>query len=105
MYRRREKNFARCCERLRKEWSECLCTATMTQTEKFVIAPRIAAFLSFDCQQKRQQRCWNSVGSGTGGVVLDSSAKSSILNAETTLEATDSDPRPELRICQACATM
>jgi len=32
----------------------------------------------------------------SGDVVLDSSAKSAILSAETTLEATDSDPHPEL---------
>jgi len=46
-----------------------------------------------DCQQKRQQRCWKSAGTGSGGVVLDSSAKSGIFSAETTLEATDSDLR------------
>jgi len=28
-----------------------------------------------DCQQKRQQRCGESVGSGSAGVVLDSLAK------------------------------
>ena len=37
--------------------------------------------------------CWKGAGSGSGGVVLDSSAKSGIFGAETTLEATDSDPR------------
>src|SRR6266446_1686235 len=42
------------------------------------------------CLQKRQQRCWESAGLGSGGVVLDSSAKSSTFSAETTLEATDS---------------
>jgi hypothetical protein len=46
-----------------------------------------------DCQQKRQQRCWKGAGLGSGGVVLDSSAKSRIFRAETTLKATDSDPR------------
>ena len=52
----------------------------------------------FDCQQKRQQRCWKGAGSGSGGVVLDSSAKSSIFSAETKLEATDSDPRLQAQV-------
>ena len=38
------------------------------------------------------------LGPGSGGVVLDSSAKSSIINAETTPEATDSDPYVEFHI-------
>jgi len=46
-----------------------------------------------DCQQKRQQWCWKSVGPDSGGVVLDSSAELSIFTPETTLEAIDSDPR------------
>jgi hypothetical protein len=50
-------------------------------------------FLHLYCHQESQQSCWNGVGSGSGGVMLDSSAKSSIFSAETTLEATDSDPR------------
>jgi hypothetical protein len=35
-----------------------------------------------------------SGGLSTSGVLLDSSAKSSIFSAETTLEATDSYPHP-----------
>ena len=45
----------------------------------------------FYCQQKRQQRCSKSAGSGSGSVVLDSAAKASIFNAETTLKATEAD--------------
>ena len=55
--------------------------------------PFTGRFESSHCQQKRQQRCWQSAGSGSGGVVLYSSAKWGIFSAETTLEATDSDPR------------
>lgn len=39
------------------------------------------------CQQKRQQRCSESASSGSVGAVLE------FFSAETTLEATDSDPR------------
>ena len=52
---------------------------------------------SLHCQQKRQQRCWKGAGSGSRGVVLDSSAKWGSFSAETTLEATDSDPPSKLQ--------
>ena len=51
----------------------------------------VLANCSSHCQQKRQQRYSESVGSGSHRVVLDSSVKHGIFEAETTLEATDSD--------------
>jgi hypothetical protein len=50
------------------------------------------------CQQKRQQRCGESAGSGSDGVVLDSPVKYGILNPKTTLKATDSDPYVNVHI-------
>ena len=63
------------------------------RTDKFPVSKFSAPNCTFHCQQKRQQRCWESVESGNGGVVLDSSAKWGIFSLETTLEATDSDLR------------
>jgi hypothetical protein len=48
-----------------------------------------------DCQPKRQQKCWKSAGSGSGGVVLDSIVRFGIFSPENALEATDSDSRPQ----------
>jgi hypothetical protein len=41
--------------------------------------------VSSHCQQKRQQWCSEGASFGSGGIVIDSSIKSGIFNAETTL--------------------
>ena len=51
-----------------------------------------------DCRQKRQQRCTEGAGPGSGGVILDSSVKLGIFCLKTTLKATDSDPSPPFRM-------